>query len=524
MRRIAGVPEELRSVANEARRAGLEYAANASQLSSRWLPSMPWPVRDLIETTLGSAATELGDQSIQLVAGARALDEAAYWFELAGGGNGSVAALGLIYGRDAALAMARDALARMGADPSCLPGASSWRLEDLLGIESLSAASVTEIAGAFRGLNEAQRDYLTQRFPAQIGGLDGAPFKMRYAANRLLISAAVEDLEAEVAQARADLQRMREVGGVVAGPLGSWVLEHAPLNPLGAAADRLAFLEKKLEVIRGWAADESRRFLLFDPSGDGRVAEVFGALGRAEHVAVLVPGMNNDITKFDGFSGNADSLYRSANFWSSEGVATIAWLGYDTPTVKDVAFDAKATAAAPLLDRFVDGILAYGDVHVTTVAHSYGGVATGRSLQHGLSVDDAVFVGAPGTGGGVDDVGDLRTDAEVWAAKAPFGPDIDLDDISFVGTPVGPVVVPGVGIGEVEFVPVLPAHGEDPAAEGFGSRRFRVNPPEVDVEPGPDPATDGVVLGHSEYFDNSTTSLLNITYIVIDEDDLVSGY
>jgi len=41
------------------------------------------------------------------------------------------------------------------------------------------------------------------------------------------------------------------------------------------------------------AGFEPRRFPLFDPAGDGRVAEVFGGLTRAEHVAVTVPGVTD---------------------------------------------------------------------------------------------------------------------------------------------------------------------------------------------------------------------------------------
>lgn len=525
MGRIAGVPVELRSVADRARYAGLEFAAASSFLGARWLPAMPPGLRSFVDSVTSSAATELRDQATQLMAEAVKLDEAAYWFELADETSG-ISFAELVHGRAAMLDKARAALQSIGADASCVPALSSWSLAEVLGLASLQDASVEDIARLFSEMSHAQRDYLVVRFPQEIGGLDGAPLGMRYAANRSLILAAVEDLEAEVAQARADLARMRELGRLIAGPLGAWALEHAPLNPLQAASDRLAFLEKKLDVVRSWAADESRRFLLFDPSGDGRVAEVFGPLAKAEHVAVLVPGMNNDLTKFDGFGGNADRLFRSADFWSPGEVATIAWLGYDTPTVKDVAFSDKAMAAAPLLDRFVDGIRTLrDDTHITVVAHSYGGVATGRSLQQGLAVDDAVFVGAPGTGGGVDDADDLRTEADLWAARAPFAPDVSLDDVRAI--PVGPgapMVVPDLNIGELEFVPFSPAHGEDPSAEGFGARRFRVNLDGIEVEAGADPDRDGVVLGHSEYFDNGTASLLNITYIVLDEDDLVDGY
>src|SRR3954470_8561749 len=47
-----------------------------------------------------------------------------------------------------------------------------------------------------------------------------------------------------------------------------------------------------------WAA-QGRRFLFFDPTGDGRAAEVLGDLGTATRIVVLVPGVNTTLADFD---------------------------------------------------------------------------------------------------------------------------------------------------------------------------------------------------------------------------------
>ena len=75
--------------------------------------------------------------------------------------------------------------------------------------------------------------------------------------------------------------------------------------------------------------DPDRHFLLFDPAGDGRAAEVFGDLTSARHVAVVVPGMNNDLNNFTG--GDAERVQHQASLFDPDQVATIQWLGYDTP-------------------------------------------------------------------------------------------------------------------------------------------------------------------------------------------------
>lgn len=132
----------------------------------------------------------------------------------------------------------------------------------------------------------------------------------------------------------------------------------------------------------------------------------------AEHVAVIVPGINNEIDTFEGFRTSAQRL-----------------------------FDQAELLAPP---------------------------------------DDAVFVGSPGVG--VNDRDKLGEGFDVWAAKAPN-----------------------------DVVPGLPAHGEDPAAQGFGSNRFHTNGP-----------GRSRITGHSSYFANGSESPRNLALIMTGQDDLVT--
>jgi pimeloyl-ACP methyl ester carboxylesterase len=176
-------------------------------------------------------------------------------------------------------------------------------------------------------------------------------------------------------------------------------------------------------------ADGGRRFLAFDPTGDGTAVEVLGDLAGAGQVAVLVPGVDSTLRDFDrGLGGvsrrapavQARVLYqrlRSAD--PGAAVAVVAWLGYDPPEglSLDVARDGRARAGAAALTRFVTGLVSRRPgVAVTLIGHSYGALVVGLAAPQLPAVTDLVALGAPGMG--VDRAGDLGG-ARVWAALAP---------------------------------------------------------------------------------------------------------
>ncbi|MFV5991063.1 alpha/beta hydrolase [Streptomyces sp. NPDC056231] len=301
------------------------------------------------------------------------------------------------------------------------PGTAAWRADHALGRELPDPGRNTpdEVARFFRGLTAAQQQALVVSHPLVVGNLDGVPVELRYQANALSLQASHDPRYARLA---------------------------------GSAGQR-------------------RQILAFDPRGRGQVAEVFGDLRTARHVAVVVPGSDIDAGTFDRTNdvygtpaGMAKALYAR----TGPGSAVVAWAGYTTPVGLgiDAATGWLAEAGAGRLTRFTDGLAADGVPEPAVFCHSYGSVVCGLAASR-LRAKDLVVLGSPGMR--ADDVADLHTDARVWAAK---------DATDWIGN-VPNVEVAGLG------------HGPDPAAPEFGARRV--------------PADDA--RGHTGYFAPGTDSL-----------------
>jgi hypothetical protein len=307
--------------------------------------------------------------------------------------------------------------------PAAPIGTAAWRA-DPRALPDPVTADPAAVRRFYATGSPASQRALALRYPGVVGTSDGAPVALRYAANRVAMRAA--------------------------GPR---------------------------------FADRPGRYLLFDPRGDGRVAEVFGDLAHADRIAVLVPGAGVDAANFwSGVGGRgyralarqADQLYRSAR---RPGFAVIAWLGYTTPkgvSLSEAREDLARTGADALV-RFVAGLRAVRP-HATfaLLAHSYGSVVVGLAARRLPSqVTDLVVVGSPGMG--VDDVSRLGTTARVWAGRCPG------DWIRWV---------PGeqvFGLG----------HGRAPTDPAFGARVFGT----------------GGVDDHDHYYAPGTESLANLTAI-----------
>ena len=311
-----------------------------------------------------------------------------------------------------------------GGAPSVDPQAVQRAARHLQGVVS-RGADPAAVAAFFKGLDPDVADALAHERPELVGNLDGAPIPLRYAAN-------AEAIDREIARLRAD-----------------------------GVSDDDARLRKLREL-----DDPDRHFLLFDPAGDGRAAEVFGDLTTARHVAVVVPGMDNDLNNFTG--GDAERVQHQASQFDPDQVATIQWLGYDTPEGATALGTGAAEPGAEALPQFVEGISAQRSerLHWTVIGHSYGSLVTGMAeSSQGLDVDETVLVGSPGVG--VDHASDLG-DGNVWVGLA------DWDLVGYSGW-----------------------FGPNPHDKGFGATRFHT----------------GDVSGHSSYFNEGSESLRNIGLI-----------
>jgi pimeloyl-ACP methyl ester carboxylesterase len=234
----------------------------------------------------------------------------------------------------------------------------------------------------------------------------------------------------------------------------------------------------------GWAA-QGRRFLLFDPAGDGRAVEVLGDLGTATHVAVLVPGVDTTLADFDrglgGVPRRAPGMQARA-LWAqlskrSPDAAVVAWLGYDPPEGLGVAAatEGRARAGAVELTAFVHAMLRLRpEVRVTLVGHSYGAIVAGLAARRLPEVAGVVTLGAPGMG--VDRAAELGG-TRVWSALAPTDWIRRIPQVRLLG----------LGL------------GRRPSAAGFGSTAL---------------PTDGVA-GHDYYLTEGSATLRAVGDVVL---------
>ncbi|MGN0121582.1 MAG: alpha/beta hydrolase, partial [Streptomyces albidoflavus] len=177
-------------------------------------------------------------------------------------------------------------------------------------------APSAELAGFFASLSRAQRLDLAERYPLAVGNMNGAPPKLRYRANRIALEEAVG----------VERERTRD---------------HRLSTEGRQEADRR--IHRFLSLLH-----PKRHVLAFDPTGRGRVAEVFGNLDRAARVSVVVPGVDTDVLTyertyrtFSAPAGMAKSLYKAERAQresslprSASGaprVAVIAWADYTSP-------------------------------------------------------------------------------------------------------------------------------------------------------------------------------------------------
>jgi hypothetical protein len=180
-------------------------------------------------------------------------------------------------------------------------------------------------------------------------------------------------------------------------------------------------------------------------------------------------------------------------------VSTIAWIGYQTPSVLTVAFAHRAKVGGRRLAAFVNGLDAsrqmhrvYDEtmpaLHLTLIGHSYGSVAVGFAMRSRPPVDDVVLLGSPG-------------------AAAPSAREL-----------TGTAAHVYVGEARGDAVADLSWFGPDPSGQRFGARALQTDG-EVDGSTG---SRLTASHGHSRYFRERSESLRNIAAVTIAMPQLAS--
>ncbi|MEU4605333.1 alpha/beta hydrolase [Kribbella sp. NPDC023972] len=315
--------------------------------------------------------------------------------------------------------------------------------------------AVREVSDYFRSLPKATARALAENRPEQVGPLEGAPPQLRYRANHLILVAAQQRLHALVESRQANFAQRSRLATL-----------NEMLQPVSKRLDADAD-GNRVEVV------VPRQFLLVDPEGQGRMIEVQGDLERARNVAVLVPGMNNDLEHVRSQSVRAKELGEEAG----PDTATVVWLGYHAPIGLTAGRSTESSrAAAPLLCRFQAGLdlVKAPGAKTTLIGNSYGAQVVGRAMLEGARADRYFLTGSPGV------------DPAIHSAAQMTPPGTEFF---------------GVARARGDYVSYAEQHGPDPA--GFPDV-FRV---ETDNDKVP-------IAGHVSYFEKNSESMINAGRII----------
>jgi len=268
------------------------------------------------------------------------------------------------------------------------------------------------------------------------------------------------------------------------------------------ANNQLHMLQQIADALVTPKGAPARYLLNLNPSGTGTAAIVIGDLSSADYVSFLVPGMFYTV---DGqmveWATAAQSFYDTESDWvtrlhedtlTDATVATVAWIGYETPSLVNFTSLELAYAGRDAIANAINGLRtmrADDQPYLSLIAHSYGSTAAMMALtDYGIEVDAVGVVGSPGS-------------------SAQLASDLG---------------VPGdnVYVGEADWDQVKDTafFGSDPGSASFGAHVFS-------VDGGEDPLSGTSMVGsvgHNEYFVAGSESIRNLALVALGQGRLVT--
>lgn len=330
----------------------------------------------------------------------------------------------------------------------------------------------------WRNLDDGAQRSLVVTAPELVGNLDGVPFAVRNDANRSVLRDTIRDIE---------LGLVGETSRALATQ----------------SNERLQMLYSVADALGPSTANPQRSLITLDTEGAGKAAIALGDLETADYVSYLIPGM------FISVGGNvvewadtAARLYDEQVSWlnlladvgaepETRTVATVAWIGYQTPHLLnvgslDLAYEGRDAISDALIG--LETLRRNDQPHVSLLAHSYGSTAAMLALSETeASVDALAMIGSPGSP--VTRADDLNVRGAVFVGEAAWDP-----------------------------IPNSSFFGGDPGASEFGAAA-------MSVAGGIDVVTNELLAGstgHNEYFSPGTAAMRNMALVGIDQAELVT--
>lgn len=339
--------------------------------------------------------------------------------------------------------------------------------------------SAAEVSEWWARTDVGTRSTFLDAAPTLVGNLEGVPFGLRDYANRHALEAASDLLDASTASTGSRSQLIESSG-----------TSH--------------MLEQIEDALVSAPGQPPRYLLSLDTSGAGTASIVIGSIETADFVSYLVPGMFYTV---DGqmvpWAAAAQSLYDTQTAWIEQlsatdpsltdaTVATVAWLGYETPSMVNFTSLDLAYGGRDAIASTVNGIRELrgeNQPFLSLIAHSYGSTATMMALtDYGIEVDALALIGSPGTAAATASALNVVGD-NVFVGEAAWD---QIEDTAFFGT--------------------------DPGSASFGAHSFS-------VDGGTDPLTGvslGASTGHNAYLDDGSESMRNLALISLGRGYLVT--
>lgn len=292
--------------------------------------------------------------------------------------------------------------------------------------------------------------------------MDGVEGTWRDKANR-------KNLEADLA---AEQEKLKKFDKATNGGARMTPAETVQRNAILKRIEAMNNIKKTLD--RENQDGVNRQLLCYDAShADVRAAVAQGDVDTAQHIGVLVPGMNSNVAgNLHEYDDVSTSIREGAEKRSNgQSVAMVTYMNYRAPQDPiEVTKSSYADEGAKGLSGFLNGLDASrehgaGDAHITPIGHSYGSTTLGKALTQvndGV-VDDFVMAGSPGAG--VQDVSEMHvpkghayvsTEPYMWDVVQGAGPDSSFGKNP--GTMPGFKHIAGFGGGVTNPLPPLFMH------------------------------------------------------------------
>jgi hypothetical protein len=359
---------------------------------------------------------------------------------------------------DAVAAVAEVALAQR------VPPVRPDELRNPFGVTEEAVARAQNNANWWQGLTAEQRHALIETHPQHIGNAEGILAVDRDAANRIV------------------LQQRRDQADQVQSKIDDGKRTSAEERKFLQRVNRLEDALRKAAVDAERAGENGPLLLAFDPAefgGDGRAVLSFGDDPlQADSVSWHAPGIRTTLNSLFGFSARSALNHLQSTRIENPMLkaASLAWIGYDTPSGSGLGRMLRQTAARAGGEILYSDIRAFnagrdawaGDGSHFTGNHifgySYGSTTTahaGRDGRLANHVSTVSLVGSPGAGplqhasefGEGVDVYVASSSRDVITAQGGRTP----GSVSRILAPVGRFF--GIGL------------GVDPAMDSFGAVR-----------------------------------------------------